>query len=69
MGLGPPAVPGGAFRNVGTPSPLDEFGAYVLLAGPCGKTHRELPEGLVPYKRHDLNSLCEIAEALSLIHI
>ena len=33
MGLGPPAVPGGSFRNVGTPSPLDEFGAYVLLAG------------------------------------
>ena len=29
----------------------------------CGKTHRELPEGIVPYKRHGLNSLCEIAEA------
>lgn len=23
MGLGPPAVPGGSFRNVGTPSPLN----------------------------------------------
>ena len=34
----------------------------------CGKTHRELPEGLVPYKRHDLNSLCEIAEATETQH-
>lgn len=29
----------------------------------CGKTHRELPEGIVPYKRLSLDSLCEIAEA------
>ena len=29
----------------------------------CGKTHRELPEEFVPYKRMDAELLCVIAEA------
>ena len=29
----------------------------------CGKTHRELPEGIVPYKRMDAERLSDITEA------
>ena len=29
----------------------------------CGKTHRELPEGIVPYKRMDAERLSSITEA------
>ena len=29
----------------------------------CGKTHRELPEGIVPYKRHDAESICGMQKA------
>lgn len=32
----------------------------VMRCGSCGKTHRELPHFLVPYKRYGLNAICEI---------
>ena len=31
----------------------------------CGKTHRELPEGIVPYKRMEAERLSGISEASS----
>lgn len=35
----------------------------VMKCTACGKTHRELPQGVVPYKRMDAEYLCDIAEA------
>lgn len=34
----------------------------VLSCKECGHTHRELPEGLVPYKRHSAESICAMKE-------
>ena len=57
MGLGPPAVPGGSFRNVGTPSPLDEFVAYV----PVSYTHLDV------YKRQPMNLRISALDGYALI--
>ncbi len=35
----------------------------VMECGNCGKTHRELPSFIVPYKRMDADILSEVAEA------
>ena len=35
----------------------------VLQCKDCNKTHRELPEGIVPYKRHDAESICSMQKA------
>ena len=34
----------------------------VLECSMCGKTHRELPKEIVPYKRHDISSICTMKE-------
>lgn len=39
------------------------FQLRVMECSACGKTHRELPEEFVPYKRMDAELLCVIAEA------
>lgn len=45
-----------------------QYHLRVLKCCCCGKTHRELPAGIVPYKRYGLDSLCEIAEATETQH-
>ncbi len=35
----------------------------VMECKECGKTHRELPEEIVPYKRHNAESICAMQEA------
>jgi len=35
----------------------------------CGKTHRELPSGFIPYKRMDAQLISEIAEASPAEHL
>ena len=35
----------------------------VLECERCGKTHRELPEQIVPYKRHNVESICTMLDA------
>ena len=39
------------------------FRLRVMECSVCGRTHRELPEEFVPYKRMDAELLCIIAEA------
>lgn len=34
----------------------------VLACRDCGKTHRELPEGVVPYKRYGSAAICQMKE-------
>ena len=33
----------------------------VMRCGSCGKTHRELPPFLVPFKRYSMEAICDIA--------
>ncbi len=32
----------------------------------CGKTHREMPDGIIPYKRYSAEMLCAIFEEASM---
>ena len=41
----------------------DVYRLRVMECKSCGKTHRELPEGIVPYKRMDAERLSDITEA------
>jgi len=34
----------------------------VLACRNCGKTHRELPEGVIPYKRYGSDAICKMKE-------
>lgn len=40
-----------------------EYILRVLVCRRCGKTHRELPSELVPYKRHSLSLICQEIES------
>ncbi len=66
---GPLKVHGTCTRKVRHGDHTRQYHLRVMECRCCGKTHRELPEGIVPYKRHGLNSLCEIAEATETQHI
>lgn len=39
-----------------------EYSLRILECTHCGKTHRELPNELVPYKRYSLSLICEEVE-------
>lgn len=39
-----------------------EYSLRILECTQCGKTHRELPNELVPYKRYSLSLICEEVE-------
>lgn len=41
----------------------------VMACRKCGKTHRELPSGIVPYKRMDADLLSDIAETPQQFHL
>ena len=41
---------------------VDIYRLRVMECKSCGKTHRELPEGIVPYKRMDAEQLSNISE-------
>ena len=40
----------------------------VLKCRCCGKTHRELPNDIIPYKRYGVDTFCEIAESTESQH-
>lgn len=61
-------VYGTCIRKVRQGDHTHQYHLRVMECRCCGKTHRELPEGIIPYKRHGLNSLCEIAEATETQH-
>ena len=61
-------VHGTCIRKVRQGDHTHQYHLRVMECRCCGKTHRELPEGIIPYKRHGLNSLCEIAEATETQH-
>lgn len=49
-------------RKVQQKGGLEIYRLRVMECSTCGKTHRELPEGIVPYKRMDAELLGIIAE-------
>ena len=53
-------VHGTCIRKVRQGDHTHQYHLRVMECRCCGKTHRELPEGIIPYKRHGLNSLCEM---------
>ena len=57
------SVHGTCVRKVRYTNGVEILQLRVMKCRDCGKTHRELPEFVVPYKRNSLNLLCEIAEA------
>lgn len=57
------SVHGTCVRKVQCTNGVEILQLRVMQCRSCGKTHRELPEFVVPYKRNSLNLLCEIAEA------
>lgn len=65
---GPLKVHGTCTRKVRMGEKIHLFYLRVMECRCCGKTHRELPDGIVPYKRHGLDSLCEIAESSETEH-
>ena len=56
-------VHGTCMRKVRCTNGVEILRLRVMYCHSCGKTHRELPEIIVPYKRNSVNLLCEIAEA------
>ena len=55
-------VHGTCRRKLQTKEGVDVYRLRVMECKACGKTHRELPEGIVPYKRMDAKLLGSIAE-------
>ena len=56
-------IHGTCHRKVRSTEGIKLFRLRVLRCSHCGKTHRELPAGIVPYKRLCAESLVGIAEA------
>ena len=56
-------VHGTCCRKVRTREGTRRFRLRILRCCGCGRTHRELPEGIIPYRRFCAESLAEIAEA------
>ena len=61
-------VHGTCTRKIKRNDNTEEYRLRVLECRQCGKTHRELPSGIVPYKRHGLDNICEIAESNETKH-
>jgi len=55
-------VHGTCLRNVRKDSEQQLLRLRVLECEHCGRTHRELPSGIVPYKRHSAEAICQVAE-------
>lgn len=53
-------VQGSCIRKVRDMERVRIFRLRVMKCGSCGRTHRELPYFIVPYKRYGLNTICEI---------
>ncbi len=61
-------VHGTCRRKVRTHTAEKVYRLRVMECVHCGKTHRELPCGFIPYKRMDTKFISEIAEASSAEH-
>lgn len=55
-------VHGTCRRKVRRENGEEVYRLRVMKCKECGKTHRELPAGIVPYKRMDAQLLCAISE-------
>ena len=56
-------VHGTCLRKIRCTNGVEILRLRVMKCRSCGKTHRVLPEIIVPYKRNSLKLLCEIAAA------
>lgn len=59
-------VHGTCTRKVRYGDCIHKYHLRVLKCQCCGKTHRELPDSLIPYKRYGVEAFCEIAESSAL---
>ncbi len=62
-------VHGTCRRKIKTPVAEKLYRLRVMECVHCGKTHRELPGGFIPYKRMDAQFISEIAEASTAEHM
>ncbi len=62
-------VHGTCRRKIKTHSEEKVYRLRVMECVRCGKTHRELPSGFIPYKRMDAQFISEIAEASPAEHM
>lgn len=56
-------------RKLRTAQGIEVYRLRVMGCLGCGKTHRELPHWMVPYKRMDASSLASIAQAPQKEHL
>lgn len=56
-------VRGTCQRKVRSESHVQTYRLRVMKCSRCGRTHREIPDNIIPYKRTGLNAFCDIAEA------
>lgn len=61
-------VHGTCTRKVRYGDCIRKYHLRVLKCRCCGKTHRELPDSLIPYKRYGVEAFCEIAESTEARH-
>lgn len=61
-------VHGTCTRKVRYGDCIHKYHLRVLKCQCCGKTHRELPDSLIPYKRYGVEAFCEIAESTEARH-
>jgi len=62
-------VHGTCRRKIRTHTAEKVYRLRVMECIHCGKTHRELPSGFIPYKRMDTQFISEIAETPSAEHL
>lgn len=62
-------VHGTCRRKLRTAEGTELYRLCVMECTVCGRTHRELPEGIVPYKRHDSERIVTIAETPQEEHL
>lgn len=62
-------VHGTCLRKLRTADETKIYRLRVMECTNCGKTHRELPESIVPYMRMDVNLLSAIAQAERRNHL
>ena len=60
---------GTCFRKLRTDDGTKLYRLRVMECRECGKTHRELPENIVPYKRNDISRISAIAQATCENHL
>ena len=63
------SVHGTCLRKLRTEDGVRKYRLRVMACRSCGRTHRELPGNIVPYKRMDVSRIAAIAESDAQEHL